>query len=156
MSVQIEQIRPGAVFRFKTAARRVVGVEVVGSGANVHWEYADGKKRGGRTSGRQWIHYFRTEAIEQIPDPALAGETRALLSGRQVPARKDTVGISLVTHCPSKWAMVDLETGELWGHDGLQFERLSPAGAAEVAKVAKRAASAGRADQEGGRDGADC
>lgn len=67
MAVPIEQILPGAVFRFKTADRRVVSLsEPVGSGFDVLWEYADGKKRGGRLGGRQWVYYFRSDAIEQV------------------------------------------------------------------------------------------
>lgn len=80
-------------------------------------------------------------AIEQIPDPAAAKDARRLLSGREVPSLAETVAITLNTHCPAKWAVVNLETGELWGHDGVQFKRLSSDEAAEVAAVAKRAAS---------------
>lgn len=69
MSVSIEQIQPGAVFQFKTAPRRVTSLgKPVGRGFDVNWEYADGKKRGGRLSGSQWVHYFSSGAIEQIPD----------------------------------------------------------------------------------------
>ncbi|MGQ5490497.1 hypothetical protein ACUH78_16755 [Thauera sp. ZXT1-4] len=42
MAVAIEQIQPGAVFRFKTAARRVTSLsKPLGAGFNVNWEYAD-------------------------------------------------------------------------------------------------------------------
>lgn len=137
MSVAIEQIKPGAVFRFKTASRRVTGVNA----GNVTWEYADGQKRGGRRSGTQWIHYFKSDAIEQIPDPAAAVESRKLLSGREVPSLAESIAVTLNTHCPAKWAVVDLETGELWGHDGAQFKHLSSPEAAEVVAVAKQAAN---------------
>jgi len=137
MSVSIDDIKPGAVFRFKTAARRVTVLR----GGNVDWEYADGKKRGGRLSGTQWIHYFKADAIEQIPDPAQATDSRTLLSGREVPSLAETVGITVNTHCPAKWAIVDLETGELWGHDGSHFKHLSAAEAAEVAALTKRASN---------------
>lgn len=142
MSVSIEQIQPGAVFQFKTAPRRVTSLgKPVGRGFDVNWEYADGKKRGGRLSGSQWVHYFRSGAIEQIPDPAISGRPRQILpSGRTVPSLADTVDITLKTHCPAKWAMVDIETGDMWGHDGSQFRRLSPAESAEVAAVASQAA----------------
>lgn len=71
MAVAIEQIQPGAVFRFKTANRRVTSLSSpLGAGFNVNWEYADGKKRGGRLSGSQWVHYFKANAIEQILDSA--------------------------------------------------------------------------------------
>jgi len=36
--------------------------------------------------------------------------------------------------------MVDMETGELWGHDGTQFKRLNAKEAADVATVALHAA----------------
>lgn len=85
MAVAIELIQPGAVFRFKTAARRVTSLsEPLGSGFNVRWEYADGKKRGGRSGGSQWVYYFKAEAIEQIPDPAVAGEPHEFTG---IPAR---------------------------------------------------------------------
>jgi hypothetical protein len=142
MAVAIEQIKPGAVFRFKTAPRRVTGFgKQMGTGFNVKWEYADGKKRGGRLTGSMWVHYFRANAIEQIPDPAAAGTTRRLVSGREVPSLEDVVEITLNTHCPAKWAFVDLETGKLWGHDGTQFKRLSSAEAAEVEALAKKVAN---------------
>lgn len=137
MSVAIEQIKQGAVFRFKTAARRVTGVNA----GNVTWEYADGQKRGGRRAGTQWIHYFKSDAIEQIPDPAAAVENRTLRSGREVPSLAGAVAVTLNTHCPAKWAVVDLETGELWGHDGMHFKRLSSSEAAEVVAVATQAAN---------------
>lgn len=69
MAVPIEQIIPGAVFRFKTADRRVVSLsKPVGSGFDVKWKYADGKKRAGRLGGAQWVHYFRQDAIHQLPN----------------------------------------------------------------------------------------
>lgn len=143
MSVSIEQILPGAVFRFKAAARRITSLgKPAGRGFNVNWEYADGKKRGGRLTGSQWVHYFRSDAIEQIPDPAQAVEMRKLKvpSGRTVTGIADNVTISLTTHCPQKWAIVDMETGQLWGHDGQQFRLLSPDEAQDVAHVANQAA----------------
>jgi hypothetical protein len=141
MAVAIEQIKPGAVFRFKTAPRRVTGFgKQMGTGFNVKWEYADGKKRGGRLTGSMWVHYFRAKAIEEIPDPSVAWTVRRLVSGREVPSFYEVVVITLNTHCPAKWAFVDLEAGELWGHDGTRFRRLSSTEAAEVEAVAKQAA----------------
>jgi hypothetical protein len=142
MSVSIEQIKQGAVFRFKNGPRRVTGFgRSIGSGFNVRWEYADGKKRGGRLTGSQWVHNFKSQAIEQIPDPAVAGATCLLVSGREVAIFEDDVfKITVDTNCPAKWAFVDLGTGELWGHDGTQFRRLSSAELEEVMDVAKQAA----------------
>jgi hypothetical protein len=140
MAVKIEQIKIGAVFLFKHGPRRVTGFgKPIGTGFNVRWEYADGKKRNGRLTGSQWVNYFKVNAIEQIPDPALAGTTRRLVSGREVPSLYSATEVKLNTHCPAKWAFVDLETGELWGHDGNQFRRLSSAEAEEVMDVAKQA-----------------
>lgn len=136
--ITIEQIQPGAVFRFKTALRRVTSITApMRTGFHVNWEYADGKKRGGRLRGSQWVHYFRAAAIEQIPDPMLPSETRTLKcpSGRVVPCLAENTEITLVTRCPQKWAFVDLETGDLWGHDGLHFRRLSEGEICEVAWV---------------------
>jgi hypothetical protein len=142
MAVAIEQIKPGAVFRFKTAPRRVTGFgKQMGTGFNVKWEYADGRKRGGRLTGSMWVHYFRAKAIAEIPDPATAGTTIRLVSGRDVPSLYGAAEIKLNTHCPAKWAFVDLETGDLWGCDGNQFRRLSSAEATEVEAVAKQAAN---------------
>lgn len=133
MAVEIGQIKPGAVFRFKTAARRVTSLsKPLGAGFDVNWEYADGKKRGGRLTGSQWVHYFKADAIEQIPDPVAAGGVRRLRSGREVPSLAGTVNITMTTHCPAKWAIVDLETGELWGHDGTKFHHLTSSEASEV------------------------
>lgn len=70
-----------------------------------------------------------------------ASDPRQLLpSRRTVPSLDHEVEITLRTHCPAKWAFVDMETGELWGHDGVQFKKLSPSLAADVAHVARQAA----------------
>lgn len=61
-------------------------------------------------------------------------------SGKPATSLAEAVDITLRTHCPAKWAFVDMETGELWGHDGAAFRRLLPAEAADVAAVAKQAA----------------
>lgn len=138
MAVTIEQIKPGAVFRFKTALRRVKSLSPwVGNGCNVNWEYADGQKRGGKLSGSQWVHYFRTDAIDQVPDPSLAGQPRLIKpSGKSVPSLTYEVNILVRTKCPAKWAMVDMETGDMWGHDGSSFLRLTSEQARDVATVA--------------------
>lgn len=127
MPVLLESIKPGAVFRFKTANRLVVGLDPLSMGAFVNWVYADGKPRGGRLGGRQWITYFRQDAIELLPNSGTAGCYRILKSQREVGVLPDQITISIRTNCPGKWAIVDLETGDLWGHDGNQFKRLSRA-----------------------------
>jgi hypothetical protein len=71
MSVSIEQIKPGAVFRFKDGPRRVTSIgKPMALGFIVMWEYADGKKRNGQFAGSHLAQYFRANAIEQISDPA--------------------------------------------------------------------------------------
>lgn len=144
MPVSIEQIRPGAVFRFKTAARRVTSLsKPLGSGFNVNWEYADRLPRAGKRTGSQWVHYFRANAIEEIPDPGAAAEQRKLIPlQRLVGCQPTPITITLETRCPDKYAIVDLETGELWGHTGDTFRRLSEAESADVAYVAGLASRA--------------
>ncbi|MBU9200185.1 hypothetical protein KTD31_02040 [Burkholderia multivorans] len=47
-------------------------------------------------------------------------ENRKLLSGRSVAENSAVTDLSLKTHCPDKWVVVDLETGEVLagGKDG--------------------------------------
>jgi hypothetical protein len=126
MAITLEQIKVGAVFRFAKATRRVTGISGIGSrGFTVDWAYADGMARGGRTGGSQWCHYFRSEAIEELP--ADAGGVRTLLSGRQVPCEAEPQLVSVSSKCPSKWAMVDLETGDVWVSEAGSLKR-APAG----------------------------
>lgn len=141
MPVQRQQVKPGAVFRFKTADRRVTELsEDIGSGFNVSWEYADGQPRRGRLTGTQWVYGFMAAALEEIPDPARSNEHRQLLPhGTLVSCTADPVAITLTTRCPAKWAMVDMETGDIWGHDGKTFRRLSEAEIKNVAQVAAQA-----------------
>ncbi len=66
----------------------------------------------------------------------MARELRLLLSSRRcVPCLPKTVDITVKTRCPGKWAVVDMETGEVWAHDGQRFARLSPEQKREVADV---------------------
>jgi hypothetical protein len=66
----------------------------------------------------------------------MARELRLLLSSRRcVPCLPKTVDITVKTRFPGKWAVVDMETGELWAHDGLRFARLSSEKKREVADV---------------------
>ena len=124
MPVKLEQIQPGAVFRFKNGLRRVTKlVDNFGSPPNVSWEYADGVKRGGKLNGVMWIHHFKAEAIEEVPDPNLSHKAVTLVDGSTVPSVGMNCNIEIKTHCPKKWAFVDTETGEVWGHDGHHFVR---------------------------------
>jgi len=141
MAVAIETIKPGNVFRFKTALRRVKSLSPpIGSGFSVNWEYADGKKRGGRLGGTQWVHYFKSEAIDVVPDTSLIGEPRFIKpSGKTVPSLACEVLIPVRTKCPAKWVMVDMETGNLWSHDGVEFHHLTASQSADVSEVARQA-----------------
>lgn len=141
MAVPLDTIRPGAVFRFKTGLRRVTQIKPAGPesmpGFMVDWVYADDQPRR-REGGSLWAETFRLQAIEIVPDHDQAVEQRQLLpSRRPVPCLPEPVDITLKTRCPGKWAMVDLETGELWGHDGKRFVRLTDEQAGEVAEVAR-------------------
>lgn len=60
--------------------------------------------------------------------------------GREVAELKEAIPITLTTKCPAKWAMVDMETGQIWGHDGSGFRPIQGKDAAEVAEVAGKTA----------------
>ncbi len=141
MPITLEQIKVGAVFKFAKANRRVVGISGVGSrGFNVEWAYADGKARGGRAGGSQWCHYFRSGAIEELP--ADGGGVRTLLSGRQVPCEAEPRQVSISSKCPSKWAMVDLETGDVWVPEGESLKRAPAEVVKELSLVTAKAKQA--------------
>lgn len=141
MAIPVDQLRPGAVFQFKNGLRRVTALRKEGAlGFMVDWEYVDGSPRR-RQSGSLWFESFRVQALALVPDPSLIGEKRTLLpSGRTVACLEQPVAVTLHTRCPLKWVMVDMESGELWRHDGQRFERLSPNEALEVQAVARTAA----------------
>lgn len=60
-------------------------------------------------------------------------------SGRIVASLPEPVEIKLHTRCPHKWVIVDMESGELWGHDGQHFHRLSDPHIGEVVDVTRMA-----------------
>lgn len=142
MAVSIEQVKPGAVFRFANEIRRVKSLsEHSASGFNVCWEYADGQARGGKLGGKQWVRGFIATALEELTLPSWSQETRLLLpAGDPAPCAPSRVEITVQTYCPGKWAFVDMETGELWGHDGQTFHRLAADAAGKVAHIAAGAA----------------
>lgn len=39
-------------------------------------------------------------------------KTRKLLSGKEVPQLKRVANLSIITKCPEKWKIVDMETGQ--------------------------------------------
>lgn len=78
-----------------------------------------------------------TPAQGQFPEIQLA--QRKLKSGRCVPERRTDAEITITTKCPSKWAMVDLETGDIWTHDGATFSRATDEISSEVIEVASSA-----------------
>ncbi|MBS3912748.1 MAG: hypothetical protein KGZ70_13155 [Hydrogenophaga sp.] len=140
MSVPYEQLVTGAAFRFKNGIRRITGMRGhVGTGFMVDWEYADGLPRR-RQTGSLWSHSFRMQALELVLDPSTVGEQRQLLPSQRIVACLDQpVVITIKSRCPAKWVMVDMETGQLWGHDGKTFQRLTDQQAGEVAAVASLA-----------------
>ncbi len=150
MAVKIEAVQIGSVFEFRSGPRRVIGLHPpVGQGFGVIWEYADGKKRAGRQGGEQWVHYFRREAIREIPDRwrAEVGFVELLGSGRKVPACREPVGITLNTKAPAKWAFVDQETGDIWSHDGLAFRRSTSEEIRALADLVEKRAMDSKDDQ---------
>ena len=150
MSVQIESVKVGRVFEFRSGPRRVVKLHPpLGHGFGVVWEYADGKKRAGRLGGEQWVHYFRRQAIREIPDEwrADVGYVELRGSGRRVPALREPVDVSLRTKAPAKWAFVDQETGEIWSHDGKDFRRMTPAEVQELSDLVSAKAAGLREGQ---------
>jgi hypothetical protein len=60
---------------------------------------------------------------------------RTLKCGRVVPEHKDVQQLTLSTHCPQKWAAVDLETGDVWVGSDEGWKHASSAVAGEVAAV---------------------
>jgi len=52
------------------------------------------------------------EAIKAQPKPR---KTRQLLTGNVVEDAPNSVSAAVITTCPRKWVLVDLETGEQWG-----------------------------------------
>jgi len=133
----MEQIKVGAVFRFAKADRRVVGIKGLGErGFTVQWAYEDGKPRGAKTGGEQWCHYFRSDAISELPQDGSG--VRTLLSGRQVACEAVEKQISVSTKCPRKWALVDLETGDVWVSVADTLMRAPEVVLNELAVVAER------------------
>ena len=116
MTVQAVSLKVGACFRFKTAVRRITRIEK----SEIHWEYADRKRRAGRLGGVQWLEYFRSEAIEEVPDPIMQSERITLRTGETVPVLNESVSIVLETNAPRRWAFVD--------HDGNRFEPIKGTG----------------------------
>jgi hypothetical protein len=139
MTVSIDQVTPGAVFRFKTAARRVVNVTIDATAPSgyVEWEYADGKKRHGKQFGSMGLQSFCKDAVEEILRHTSIRKIKS--SNRKIPCAPELVDITVQTRCPDKWVMVDLETGELWGHDGDKFVRLDAVRAVEASAVVAQA-----------------
>jgi hypothetical protein len=71
--------------------------------------YADGKKRNGRISGTQLLKYFQQNAGEEevLVECARGTGLRRLIDSAVAPEAETITTISLNTHCPEKWLMVD-------------------------------------------------
>lgn len=39
-------------------------------------------------------------------------KTRTLLDGSEVPEYKENILLQIITHCPNKWKLIDMQTGE--------------------------------------------
>lgn len=128
MAVSLDSLKPGRVFSFKNGDRRITALsEMRGNGFQVYWEYADGQPRNGKRSGNQWSTYFRKDAQGEIPTDS-GSETRTLITGVIVAAdATETTEVLIQTRCPAKYAVVDLETGDVWRHNGTSFVREEPA-----------------------------
>lgn len=80
----------------------------------------------------------KTKTKTKTPPPTPA-RTRKLRDGSLVPELPGLVKIELTTHCPAKWAMVDLETGEVWVHDAAKgYARASQDHYAMMREIARR------------------
>lgn len=43
-------------------------------------------------------------------------KTRRLLAGGRAKEAPEEVTLKLITKCPAKWLVIDLETGDVWKH----------------------------------------
>lgn len=150
MGVKLEAIRAGRVFEFNGGARRVTQIRAEAeaeSGWVVAWEYADGRRRFGRIGGEQSAHHFRRAARAEIPDAWRQPLISLSGTDRVVPVFPEARDVTIRTHCPAKWAFVDRESAEVWGHDGRDFHRLSPDELRELADLLERKVVAAKEDQ---------
>lgn len=91
----------------------------------------------GKTPASKGKLYWPRVSLLQSMDAAVV--MRKLQgSGREVRALKEATAITLNTRCPDKWAMVDLETGEVWAHDGATFQKASQQTVGDVVALAER------------------
>lgn len=134
MSVKVESIIVGAVFRFKTALRRVIAVgPLLGTGFNVVWAYADGEPRGGKLGGKQWVHYFKKEAIEQVFDAPPGKPVMLAQDGTVVTAPATVAHLAQQSQAGAQgWVLVSWATGDLYEPQG---EGLVPAGEAASQRI---------------------
>lgn len=148
MSIKLDAIEVGRVFAFKGGPRRVTKfTRKAEDGWLVHWEYADDIPRSGRRNGTQSAVHFRRAALQEIPDWWRPTTRQLRYTGREVPALNLPVPIQLRTACPAKWAIVDQETGHLYGHDGKDFRRLSVEEVQELADFLQQRAAQMKEDQ---------
>ena len=43
------------------------------------------------------------------------------LSGNSIKEYQELIDVTLNTHCPSKYVIIDTETGDVWVHNGKTF-----------------------------------
>ena len=94
---------------------------------------------GGRRQAASGFHYFRADAISELPSDGVG--VRTLLSGRQVACDAVEKTVSVSTKCPRKWAFVDLETGDVWVSAAGTLMRATDVVMDELAAVAERPAA---------------
>lgn len=120
MSVSLSDIVPGSVFQFKEGNRRVLSIQ----GDQVVWEWADGDAecKRVRRGGSLWIKSFAEDANY------LKGKGEKylrLLSGEIVKVLSSIATFQLRTLCPSKYLVIDMETGAVMGIGKAGLERAS-------------------------------
>lgn len=119
MPVSLSDIVPGSVFQFKTGTRRVLSIQ----GDKVVWEWEDGDvdcKRV-RRGGSMWIKSFAEDAHCL---PGEGEQSLKLLSGEVVKVLNTVATFKLRTLCPSKYLVIDMESGAVMGIGKSGLERV--------------------------------
>lgn len=129
MAVELINLIPGAVFRFKVGLRRILSLD----GDRVVWEWAQEDRRtlGLRSGGTTWKKGFAEDAIEQINE-GVSGDglkkatSLRLLSGEVVELLPRAATFKLRTLCPAKYVVIDLSSGDVYGIEKDGLERVAP------------------------------
>lgn len=67
---------------------------------------------------------MKTEQSDTAPGPAppVGNGQRKLLDGSMQREYLQPVSMTITSHCPGKWAFVDMETGDVWVTDQYQYK----------------------------------